>query len=259
MKKSWISFLDRVAEKTSEIPEPFFRGQAEPNWPLLPSLGRRAFHKQLENLLFYDFLTHSSSLVGPGLDPWDMLFMMRHHGLPTRLLDWTYSFSVALHFALEGESRSGAIYVMNPYSLNKATVASETVWHPQTDLAGSYYDYFIADEPKTFPGSSVAILANRTTARVMAQRAVFTIHANLEKSLEEICPNAVTKILIPPDSIENARTFLQMAGVNHFALFPDLDGLGTWLRKYHTLDNAPLIDKLLPQKDALKQVTDKKG
>ena len=243
MKKSWIKFLDQISEASRNIVEPFFRGQAKASWPLLPSLGRRDYAKVMENNLFYDFLTHSSSLVERGLQSWDMLFMMRHHGLPTRLLDWTQSFSVALYFALESGSRSGAIYVMNPFRLNKATINEETLWHPETDLPNSYYDYFIAENRKQFPGSTLAILANRTTARVIAQRAVFTIHADLDKNLEETCPAAVQKFPIPRDALSDAKDFLQMAGVNHFSLFPDLDGLGTWLREYHQLDKIAAKSK----------------
>ena len=240
MKKSWIKFLDQVSEATQDIVEPFFRGQAESHWPLLPSLGRRNYSKEMENVLFYDFLTHSSSLVERGVKPWDLLFMMRHHGLPTRLLDWTQSFSVALYFALEAGSRSPAICVLDPFLLNKTTTKEESIWHPETDLSHSYYDYFIADHREVFPGSTLAILANRTTARVIAQRAVFTIHADLDKPLEEICPEAVHKIGIPRTALTDARSFLQMAGVNHFSLFPDLDGLGAWLREYYQLDQTAI-------------------
>jgi len=37
---------------------------------------------------------------------------------------------------------------MNPFRLNKATINEETLWHPETDLPNSYYDYFIAENPR---------------------------------------------------------------------------------------------------------------
>lgn len=205
----------------------------------MPSLGRRKFSAALESCLFYDFLTHSASLVSSQVDSWDLLFMMRHHGVPTRLLDWTQSFAVALYFAIGSEGKPGAIYVLDPFVLNTNTWDSETIPHPQTDL-DSYYDYFVADKTKKFPAKAMAILANRNTPRVMAQRGVFTIHNNLDHSLEQICPSAITKIPIPIDAQKDARQFLKMAGINRYSIFPELDGLGSWLCEYHGLKDYPL-------------------
>jgi|SRR5579859_5473520 len=259
MTKSWMEFLALVAKASGDALETFFRGQSNADWPLAPSLGRRNFSGSLEPALFYDFLTHSASLVDAGLDSWDLLFMMRHHGVPTRLLDWTQSFAVALYFAIGPEEKLGAIHVLDPYILNGSTLGSEEIPHPQVDL-DSYYDYFIKPRPKRFPASVMAILANRNSARVIAQRGVFTIHNELDHSLEQVCPEAITTIQIPPDARQDALQFLKMAGVNRYTIFPELEGLGSWLCEYHELDKYPArilkpltSKKKLPKKSKAKQ------
>jgi hypothetical protein len=243
----WEIFLKRVESAVKDLDEPFFRGHGAPNMPLTSSLGRQKFHSQLENNIYYDFLTYSSSLLPQNCDSWDMLFIMRHHGLPTRLLDWTQSFSVALYFAVAKCAGTAAIWILDPYRLNMRTVKDESLWHPQTDFKYGYYDYFIGDNKRPFPGRAIAILPSKTTSRVLAQRGVFTIHKVRNEPLDAVCKPALTKIELPKAALEDARNFLKLAGVNEFTLFPDLDGLARWLRDAHEVDAAQ------PRKPAMRK------
>jgi hypothetical protein len=228
---TWERFLKDVESATKNIDEPFFRGHADSKWPLVPSLSRYKLHAWFENNLYYDFLTYGASWLPPSTDSWDTLFIMRHHGLPTRLLDWTQSFSTALFFALRNSTTDAAIWILDAYELNKRTIDNEAILHPQTDLDHGYYDYFISDPRKKFRPKALAILPNKTTPRVLAQRGVFTIHKHRDEPLDDVCKRALTKVTLPTAA-------LKRAGTNEFTLFPDLDGLARWLSQAHDVDFA---------------------
>jgi hypothetical protein len=159
---------------------------------------------------------------------------MRHHGLPTRLLDWSESFAVALYFALHNATTRAAVWILNPYELNKMTVNSESVPNLNDEFPVGYDSYFINEDHENFrkfPAAIIAVEGSRAIARMQWQRSVFTLHENTNKPLEQLYPSAVKKIVIPKEVIPAAREFLRIAGMNEFAAFPDLDGLARHLRE----------------------------
>jgi hypothetical protein len=234
----WEKFLKNVEETTKEVDEPFFRGHPDSSWTLVTSLGRQSFHSWFENNIYYDFLTYGASWISHGTDSWDTLFIMRHYGLPTRLIDWTQSFSTALYFATRECTNDAALWILDAYALNKSTLGDSSILHPQSDLEHGYYDYFIADSKKKFPARALAILPSRATDRVLAQRGVFTIHKHRHEDLNIVCKRALRKLILPKSALLDARNFLKLAGTNEFTLFPGLDGLARWLRQEHEVDTA---------------------
>ncbi len=242
---SWSTFLQKAKNKiaTLDIEEgcdvPFFRGQPDSSWKLLPSLAR---HKLLdtratsnpEEDLYFDFVTQAGALLPENTSPWSIAFQMQHYGLPTRMLDWTETFSVALYFALKGATSEAAIWILDPFKLNKTTINQEMLIHP-TELSKNYETYFI-DRSATLEGNVVALSPLRHNPRVMNQRAGFTLHDDLKNPLEELHPQTVTKLVLPADGFADATKFVDLAGINEFTLFPDLDGLARQLKgKYFKL------------------------
>jgi hypothetical protein len=109
------SLSDLIAQTTPPEPDPttgrrrssgVYRGSADARWPLLTSLdqlgGASAPHTKadLEEYILRSFIRYSRPYFGnPPVNDWEVLVAAQHHGLPTRLLDWTYSPLVAAHFA----------------------------------------------------------------------------------------------------------------------------------------------------------------
>jgi hypothetical protein len=211
-----------------------FRGHSNPDWPLLPGIARPHWisdedQQVTEYNSFFGFVTAAGSLLPVGADPWTIAFAMQHHGLPTRLLDWTHNFGVALYFALQQSHGDVAVWVLDPYELNARSIGKDLLLHP-TQLAADYRQYFI-DRTVKPEGNVVAIVPLRHHPRVSSQQSGFTLHSDLETPLEILHPDSLIKIIVPEEARKDAEAFLDLAGITEFTLFPDLDGLARLMRR----------------------------
>lgn len=199
----------------------------------MPTLGRYVLGvdalKTVEQNTYYDFIVRAGDLIQPGRDPWSTLFTMQHHGLPTRLLDWSETFGVALYFALREGEGDCTVWVLDPFKLNEITTKRDEILHP-SDLKRSYDSYYI-QKVEPLEGDVVAISPLRHNPRVSHQRAGFTLHDNLKRPLEDLHPEALTRIDIKAELRTEAERFLTLSGISEFSLFPDLDGLARELAR----------------------------
>jgi hypothetical protein len=247
----WAALISDVRAHLSALDNtgcdvPLFRGHSG-NWPLVCGLGRPApdkRHHPLESVLYYDFV----SLAGPLLlrpdSSWDVLFTMQHHGLPTRLLDWSGTFAVAVHFALKpyidckatgaplSSELAPSVWVLDPFALNGKTSGHEGVLNPELDLEGSYKEFFIDDE-KELTETALAVNPTHHGRRIAAQRGYFTLHSDVFTPLDKLAPECLRKFDIPPGAVGEGLDFLALAGASEFSLFPDLDGLARHLKVRH--------------------------
>jgi hypothetical protein len=261
--KSWEAFIVAIERAKKDLDfqkneEYFFRGHSRTDYHLLPSLFRplstKLFTKsQLwdnESDSFYEFKARAKEVHSGNLNDWDILFFMQHHGARTRLLDWSESFGVALYFALlnfDPATSKPCIWLLNPYRLNETYYGDRDLyapenldnWNDDEEEYLSYSDYILYEKPDDILwwNKPIALYPIRRVDRLTTQGGYFTIHGKDLRPIEQMIParkNIWRKIDLPMDAVDSAFLFLEQAGISHFTMFPDLDGLANYLnRKYY--------------------------
>ena len=95
-------FIEKIVQLDKEEgTETFYRGHANRDWELLPSIFRTPNGVEKEHLLFRDMVAHEPQSFSECKSALDYLVQMQHYGLPTRLLDMTTNPLVALYFACQ--------------------------------------------------------------------------------------------------------------------------------------------------------------
>jgi DNA polymerase III epsilon subunit len=184
------------------------RGVSNHEYPLLPSLFR---HNDVdsadirEQKLMWVFKTHAKPLLKSNPEnELEWLAIAQHHGLPTRLLDWSLSPLIACFFAVQSLSKSdGAIYIYDIGQFKK-----------EEEIDPSNLD------------DIVAFLPSHATNRVTAQSGMFTIHPTKKMKLES---ESIKKIVIPAKRKKYFMEKLVKYGVHAGIVFPNLDGLSSYL------------------------------
>ena len=113
-------FTDSYSQSLGRYRSPFaFLGMCG-DWDLSTSLQRLrhplATLRTVEKVMFRNFRKYAYHEAASVKSEWEWLSLAQHHGLPTRLLDWTYSPFVAMHFAtneLDKMDRDGVIWMVN--------------------------------------------------------------------------------------------------------------------------------------------------
>lgn len=251
--EDWLSFIDKIHKHLEELEKrdvdfPLFRGHNDVSWKLQPSLYRVFTPCELKTLeinLYFDFKTNSGTLYQGELNSWEILFEMRHAGIPTRMLDWTENFASALFFALRNVDWSNneknfkpCIWILNPFELNKKYTNEGGIY--SFDKLDFSYDELLDHKgilhhskrtrygPITGP---IAILIPRARQRGLVQKSVFSLHDISHKPIEDMHNSCVKRFDIPTHLIDKAKEFLLLTGTNEYSLFPDLDGLGRYLNE----------------------------
>lgn len=203
----WHDLLQWIIEHPS--PRWVFRGHSQ-YWPLRPSVGRGSRYDLSRELqLFNEFKRVSSPLVDHSKvnKDWDWLFLAQHHGLPTRLLDWTSNPLVALYFACQASARG---------KLNGQLIAVDvTRIDTYSKLEMAHGPFGIETTKFTFP----TVVA----PRIAAQKGLFSVHATPDKPWR--LPNQTDRISIEADDKEDFLEFLFGLGVDAAMVMADLDGI----------------------------------
>ena len=237
------SFKDFVGRIEEYCPEGIFlfRGQRQ-EWPLLPKVARIKFKDSLDVLqaerqMFIEFQRKSVPFLEriPQTE-WDWLGLMQHHGLATRLLDWTQNPLAALWFAVRkppGASKEAIVWIFTP---------------KDNDFGMSSPDEspFECDRTKVFQ-------PNHITQRIVVQSGWFSVHKYIKDKamfipLENntLFSKKLIKLTIPTRLFSDLRYWLNLCGINFATMFPDLDGLCQHIQwsKEPLTDENPVLDSM---------------
>lgn len=170
----------------------------------------------------------------------ELLFVMQHFGVPTRLLDWSENALVALWFAVEDplhDLRRGRVWLLDPFALNQAVLSDSGydggALAPGAAALGGHTPSKQLEEMNQYP---LAVYGIHSTPRIVGQRGVFTIAGKALRPAEELvtqlapritrpCTALLSAVDIPANTKPRMRQQLENMGMTRSMIFPDLIGI----------------------------------
>ncbi len=237
----------------------FFRGQSDYRWTLKPKLYRlwsdlidqyrqkekdilrEALIKEYDSITYFQHRAYRHleiagtiprKLSNDTFGEW--LALMQHYSTPTRLLDWTTSFYVALYFAAQDDRMNGAVWffardefeeaVSNIYEKitpEKAdTILKDSINFVEFGMTANHNVYISENDIKT--------------DRIISQRGIFTFSTHLftdqvfhiGQVLFKTRKSYLIKLIIPANIKREIRKRLAKINITNETLFASIDSIG---------------------------------
>lgn len=240
--RSWDEDLKRFRSPCA------YRGLPDKDYDLRSSLIRLGGpFRELEHHILRNFRKYAPPGTVTHESIWNWLAVAQHHGLPTRLLDWTWSPWVALHFATADVGRfdrDGVIWCLHipsthrllPPALRKSIDAESSTVFTVEMLDKCCLDIAEFDSLSRKP-FVVFIEPPSLDGRIVNQYAMFSMMSDSSAVMSEWLeqrPDLYWRIIIPASLKWEIRDKLDQANITERVLFPGLDGLTSWLRRHYS-------------------------
>ncbi len=239
---SWNDDLKRFRSRFA------FRGLSDSSYRLettLMRLGGR--YAELERHMLRNFKKYAHRNVVEHDSLWHWLSVAQHHGLPTRVLDWTYSPFIAMHFAtanINKYDRDGVIWAVNYVKAHELLPPKLRAW-VEAEGANVLTVELLSQEVNSL--AELDALASENVAvffeppsiddRIVNQYAFCSVMSDPCLALDDWLtshPDIYRRINIPASLKWEIRDKLDQSNVNERVLFPGMDGLSRWLKRHYS-------------------------
>jgi hypothetical protein len=225
-----------------------FRGLSDVDYRLETTLIRLdGDYATLERHLLRNFKKYAHQNVVERDSFWHWLSVAQHYGLPTRLLDWTYSPYVALHFAtanLERFDTDGVIWAVNYLLAHKLLPdALRTVLYQEganvftVEMLAESISNLTEFERLSSNETPLFFEPPSIDERIINQFGFFSVMPGVRDVMDDWLishPGLWRKIVIPADLKWEVRDKLDQANITERVLFPGMDGLSRWLKRHYS-------------------------
>ena len=254
-----LTQISEVVEIGTSLSQSWFRGHSTVVGELTPGIFRpkyehemyRALRPDAESSVIESFKRQAPALTSklPGPDDHvSWLFLMQHHGAPTRLLDWTKSVLVGLYFAVNQHySEDGELWALYPPALNvhngyfglplpRCKILRYLAAEPNHNNPQKLSEEFGLKDIPQYPH---AVDPPLHFSRMVAQLSAFTIHPRPKQghTIPEIMTEEknLVRYIIPSDCKRKLISGLAALGITKVTLFPDLDSLSHDIVQEHNI------------------------
>lgn len=206
-------FAERARETNPHAPDAVFSYEASP---------------------FNQFRRRGHHLLSASRSATDAYFLAQHHGLPTRLLDWTANPLVGLFFAVaEHPSDDGSLIMMRARHEVSGEEERDVMYQDAPEVAAVFEPIFArAFSPTDTPGLPLRIMPDAQGGRMLQQDSRFTLHQPGCRDLEDAnLGSFINRVEVPSSAKCRILKELRLLGVHWATLFPDLPNLARQIRQ----------------------------
>ncbi|HYA18480.1 MAG TPA: FRG domain-containing protein [Bryobacteraceae bacterium] len=242
---SWDATIQRHRSRHA------FRGATDASHRLVTGLMRLGGpYLRLEPHLLRNFKKYAHRSVVEQDSLWHWLSVAQHHGLPTRLLDWTYSPMVALHFAtweMDRQDVDGAVWKVDYSKAHqllprrvREVLEREGAQIFTVEMLSENFASLRDLDGLSSPGGADFVMFFEPPSlddRIVNQFAYFSVLSRADLTMDDWLaahPGLWKKIVIPKELKWEVRDKLDESNITERVLFPGLDGLSQWLKRHYT-------------------------